>query len=683
MKFRGLLLVCVLVAPVVADEGMWLFNAFPSAQVAEKYKFEVAPAFLDHLRLSTVCIGAGSGSFVSASGLLLTNHHIVRDCIDRLSTPAHDYLKDGFYAASRDAELPCPGLEASLLVALEEVSSRVKDAAKVAATAADALARRNAAVAAIERECAAKTGNLCSVVKLFAGERYDLYQYRRYRDLRLVFAPEFATAFFGGDPDSFTYPRYALDAAFLRAWENGKPASTPQFLAWSRGGVKEDDLVFSVGNPGSTSRLAIGTQLSFFRDTRLPLVLSRLNTRITALRTFTAQSEANRRAAEGVLLGLTNSWKSTAAQLIGLRDDRMMARKNNLDRRLRRAVETDPKLGEEAGKVWDDVASAYKTWTPSEKAYQALERPQALSGTLFGFARILVRSCQERAKPDAQRLSEYRDSARAALEAALYTSTPVDDGVEAVLLAQYLDELKTLGEKDAPLKSMVQGATSQQAAEAIVRVTRLKDLAERRRLAADPAAVAHSADPMIKLAEALDAPARKLRKKYEDTIESLDAGALETIAHYRFKLQGAADYPDATSSARVTFGAAKTYRDKTQAPVPFATTFGGLYHRTAKEEPYVLPQRWTEAKSQLDLVVPFDFVSTCDAAGGASGGPAVNQEGELVGILFDTNLEGVTLTYAYSEEQARAVHVASQGIIEALRKIYKAEPLLRELGIAR
>jgi hypothetical protein len=564
MRFRGILLVCALALPVAADEGMWLFNQFPKAQVKEKYGVEVTDEFLDHLRLSSVRIGGGSGAFVSSNGLILTNYHVASACISKLANAEHDYLRDGFYAAGGVGELKCPGMEANV-----------------------------------------------------------------YTDIRLVFAPEFGIAYFGGDQDKFTYPRYDLDIAFLRAYENGKPASTPQYLKWSAEGAKDTELVFVAGNPGTTSRFATGSQLAFYRDCRLPLQLGRLQSRITLLREF------------------SNSYKSSAGKLIGLKDQRLMARKLGFERRLRKSVENDPKLGEEAGKVWDQVALAYKNWAPMEKAYELLEQPAAQGSALFRIARNIVRHQEE----------------------TFESRAPIDEGVEIALLGLYLEELKSLGEKDVPLKAILQGRTPQQAAEAIVKGTRLKDVAGRK-YAAD--------DPMIQLAQALDAPARKIRKKYEDSIESLEASSLAKIAQYRFKVMGAADYPDANFTLRVAFGVVKAYRDKTEAPAPWATTFGGLYHRAGKEEPYLLPPSWVDAKPRLDPITPFNFVSTSDIR---DGGPTVNAKGEITGILLDGNIESLPAMYLYSEEQARAVHVASQGIVEALKTVYRAPELLRELGM--
>jgi hypothetical protein len=681
MGFRRLVFLCALALPAVADEGMWLFNQFPKDQVKEKYDFEVTDQFLDNLRLASMRLGGGSGSFVSPNGLVFTNHHVASDCISKVSSSQHDYVKDGFYAATRQDELKCPDLEANVIVGMEDVTSQVKDAAKEGAKAAEALQKRNAAIARIEKTCADKTGDTCTVVKLYAGQRFDLYRYKKYTDLRLVFAPEHAIAFFGGDPDNYTYPRYDLDIAFLRAYEDGQPAATPHYLKWSAEGVQDTEPVFVAGNPAATSRLDTAEQLAFYRDTSLPLTLTRLQPRLQALRAFSAKSEENRRLAQRTLLDFSNIYKSTAGKLIGLNDVRLMVRKQAFEKKLRNAVERDPKLGTAAGKVWDEVAAAYKTWTPFEKPYQVLERPAALGSELFRIARQVVRLSEERGKPNDQRLPEYRDSALRSLELALYSPAPIDDSLETALVAQYLEDVKALGEKEAPVKALLGSLTPQQAAAEFVRSTKLKDVAERKRLAASHDAVVSSNDGMIRLARLIDEPARKLLLKHQELIESLDASSVERIVQYRLKVLPTGEYPDATSTLRLTFGAVKGYKDKTEAPVPYATTFGGMYHRAGNGDPYKLPQRWVDGKPLLDLVMPFNFVSTCDINGGTSGSPTVNSKGEIVGIVFDNNLEALPLTYLYSDEQARAVHVASQGIVEALRKLYQPAALLHELGV--
>jgi hypothetical protein len=440
MRIPGVLLACVLALPVAADEGMWLFNQFPKEQVKKSYNFEVTDQFLENLRLASLRIGPNAGSLVSPSGLILTDRATVADCA----------AKDGFYAATQAEELRCPGLEASVLVGLEDVTAQVKESApaketpksvKAAAAAektSETMERRNAAIARLEKACAEKTGNTCSVVKLSSGERYDLYQYRTFSDLRLVFAPELAMATFGGDKAIFTYQRYELDIAFLRAYREGKPAQTPHYFKWSAEPLADNELLFVAGSPAATSRLDTSAQLIFYRDTSLPLNGRRLAERIKSLSSFVPKNDQQRTFAEQVFSSLGMAYKYDSGLLIGLNDERLLIRKTTFEKRLRNAVEHDPKLGTEAAKMWDDVAAAYKTWTPFEKPYQILENPAAAGSTLFRLARQVVRLSEERAKPSEQRLPEYRDAVLASTESALYAPAPIDEAVEISLLATYL-----------------------------------------------------------------------------------------------------------------------------------------------------------------------------------------------------------------------------------------------------
>jgi Peptidase S46 len=492
----------LLLITLLADEGMWPYNQFPKDKVA------VTTEFLDNLRLASVQVAGGSGSFVSPNGLILTNQHLMTNCLG-------DRVKDGFYG-----ELKCPGISASVLTSIEDVSVQVKGK----------LAERNAAIARIEKACTDK----CSVVKLFLGGRYDLYHYKTYSDIRLIFAPEYQVAFFGRERDSITYLRYGLDVAFLRAYEDGKPASTPHFLKWSADGVKDGDFVFAAGNPAPTARSTTAAQLTFYRDTALPLVLNRLMPRIKVL-------------PEGpVLTSLLSEYKIAAGKLIGLRDDRLVARKTIFEGKIRHTVERDPALGMAGGKVWDEVATAYKSWAPFEKPYQILEGSPAPGSSLFRIARQIVRS-----EPVDQDVS-------------------INEHVEILMLTAYLDELQKLGDKETPIKKILDGKTPQQAAEAFVKTSKLANPSDRTN---------NPEDGMIHLAMLLDPPARKLRKKHEDVIQSLETSAIEKIAQYRFRLFGAAEYPDATSTPRVEFGTVKGYLDRAGVPAPYAATFSGLYYR--------------------------------------------------------------------------------------------------------
>ena len=636
MKFAVWVLIAAITLPASADEGLWLFNQFPKDTVQEKRGFAVTVPFLDDLRLGTVKIGDGAGSFVSAKGLLLSNQHLVAACIPNVTS--------GFLAKSQDAEVKCPSLDASVLQTIEDVTTKVK-------AAGQNLAQRNAAIEKIEHECAAKSAGTCSVVRLFAGGRYDLYEYKRYSDVRLVFAPERALAFFGRERDSITYLRYGLDVAFLRAYENGKPVVPAHFFKWSHDAIRDGDLVFAAGDPGPTTRATTAAQLTFYRDTALPILLARYGPRIQKLNAFPQKEEA-----QATLRDLLEIYKTSAGKLIGLRDDRLVLRKTSFDLKIRHAVERDPKLGNSAAKVWDDVAAAYKTWTPSEKAYEILEGTPAPGSQLFHIARQIVRG----ETPDAG---------------------PVpSDAVETLMLTQYLEELKNLGDKLAPVKAVLAGKTPQQAAEAYIASSKLRDPRARKQTSTK-SDDGKSEDGMIRLATILDEPARKLGKKHTEIIGALETSAAEKIAGYRLQLFGAADYPDGTSTPRVSYGVLKGYTDRAGVAAPYSDTFGGLFYRRSADEAYQVPKRWIDAHKSLDEVAPLDFVSTCDIGGGEAGSPTINTKGELVGVIFDANLESLPSTYLYTDEQARAVHVAAQGIVEALSKVYQAVELLKELGV--
>ncbi len=525
-----------LVWPAVADEGMWPFNQFPKDAIREKNKFEVSADFLDRLRLASVRIAGGSGSFVSPNGLLLTSRQAVADCLTQLK---HDSRNEAFYATPESAEPRCPGLSAEVLLRIEDVTAKVKSAAKDNAPAAQAITLRNAAIAQIEKTCVH-----CVVVKLFSGGRYDLYEYQTFDDLRLVFAPEYDVAFFGKERDSISYLRYGLNIAFLRAYQNGKPAATPHYLKINTDAIQDGDLVFTAGNPSPTARSSTAAQLAFDRDHALPLAITRLQSRIQQLTVFSSQSEANLRLAQATLARFLSEYKIAAGKLIGLRDDRLVTRKTTFEGKIRRAVQAS-KLGTEGGKVWDDLGAAYKTWTPYEKVYQILEANPAPGSALFRAARRAIR----KEAPDA-------------------ADAPLPPPVEILLLTKYLEELKTLTDKQVPLKAVLGSKTPQEAAEAYVK-----------------------SGTVSELAKLLDEPARRLAKKHEEVIGSLEASAAEKIAQFRFKLFGAADYPDATGTPRVEFGTVKGYTDRAGVPMPYASTFSGLYYRQSSPTPTWSPRR--------------------------------------------------------------------------------------------
>ncbi|MBM3744809.1 MAG: S46 family peptidase [Acidobacteria bacterium] len=670
------------VAALLADEGMWLFNQAPKDQIMHRYGFELTGAFLDQLRLASVKTPGASASIVSPNGLIFTNHHVASGCIQRLSSARHNYMAGGFHAARESDELRCPGMEVTVLLRIQDVTARVNAGVQARPGTPEANEQRRAAMSAVEKECAAAAGNRCDVVTLYSGALYHLYESRKHTDVRLVFAPEFDIAFFGGDPDNFTYPRYCLDVTFLRAYENGRPAQTPRYLQWSRQGARDGETVFVSGHPGSTDRFITLAQVEYLRDTSYPLSIAYWEAAIAALKTYGAHSAENARVARDKVFRAENSLKARTWELKGLREASLLQRKRQREQALRDRIRKDAQLRQSVGSAFEDIAAAYQQWAPRYKEYQSLERGPLYSD-LFRIARHVVRLPEEKAKPNGQRLREYNDAALASLEVDLYAQTPITESVEVTVLATWLRFIEQhLGAGHETVNAVLGGRTPEQAAQLYVGATRLKDLAERKRLAASLDAVKSSQDGMVRLARLVDPAARAVRKAYEDGVVAVETAAAPRVARARFALFGAAEYPDATGTLRLSFGAVKGYRNAQGQPVAFATDFTGLYARATGQEPYRLPERWLKLKSTLDLKTPFNFVSTADIIGGNSGSPAVNTRGEIVGVIFDGNLEAMPNRFLYDDAQARAVLVAAQGIVEALRRIYRAEKLLTELGLA-
>ncbi len=677
----------------VADEGMWLYNAFPKDQVKAKYKFQPTQAFLDHLRLSSVRLGA-SGSFVSPDGLIFTNHHVGAGCIHDVSTADKDYMKNGFYAKTRAEEPKCPGLEVSVLQDIEDVTAKVNQNVKSGMNPAEVLQAQRAVMSTLEKDCSV-TNLRCETVTLYSGALYHLYKYHRFADVRLVFAPEYDVAFFGGDPDNFTYPRYDLDITFLRAYENGRPARTEHFLKWSKEGVKEGDLIFVSGHPGSTARLYTLAQMEFLRDFQYPRVLKQMERRISVLQKFAAESPENARIVERQFFGLQNSYKATVGYHSGLLDKQTMARKAAEEKALRDSLAADPKKKFEFGDPWTEIDKA----VAAQK--QLYIRNSYLDGTFGGsltaIARNLVRAADERQKPNAERLREFRESALPALERRLFTPLPVYKRLEVVQLTDGLADLKdSLGPNDAFVQRVLGDKSPAEVAKALVEGTKLNDIAFRKQLyEGGAAAVAASNDPMIVLMRNIDPDSRAMRKRVENEVTSVEQRNATLIAKLLFAEKGLNTPADATGTLRLSYGVVKGYTEGGHN-IPYFTTFAGAYQHAAKHDnksPYALPQTWMAApelnqgrvvnaaqkSGALNLNTPLNFVSTADIIGGNSGSPVVNTKGEIVGIIFDGNIQAQPWRFMYEDVVGRAVSVDSRGILEGLRNIYKADDLVNEL----
>ena len=668
-----------------ADEGMWLYNEPPKEKIRAKYGFELTQQWLDHVRLSSVRFNnGGSGSFVSADGLTFTNHHVGAGCVQQLSSEGHDYIKTGFYAKTQAEEAKCPNLELNQLVGIEDVTDKVNAGLKPEMSAADAGQAQRAAMSQIEKECTTATGLRCDVVTFYSGQVYNLYKYKKYTDVRLVFAPEFDAAFFGGDPDNFTYPRYDLDITFFRVYEKGQPAHLEHYLHWSRSGVKDGDLVFVSGHPGATNRQQTMAQLDFTRDVAYPRTLATLKRRIELLQEFSKQSEENARIAKEDIFGLQNSQKALTGYESGLLDKSIMDAKAADEAKLQTSYKAN---AQNAGtpNPWDEIAQAMKL---QREIYPQLTYLERLRGFAFGgglpqTARVLVRAAEEKPKPNADRLREFRDSALPSLEQQLFSTAPVYKSLETVLLADALAEMQdTLGRDNPDVQKVLNGKTPADAAKDMIAGTKLDDVAVRKQLyEGGQAAIAASNDPLIVAMRAVEPDALIARKQFDDKIDSVVRRDGTLIAKARFDRSGFAQPPDATFTLRLSYGAVKGYEENGKH-IPYFTTVGGAFEHATEhgnQPPYKLPESWMNAKSKLNLKTPLNFVSTADIIGGNSGSPTVNKEGEVVGIIFDGNIESLPGNFAYSDVESRAVSVDSRGIQEALRNIYGADALADEL----
>jgi hypothetical protein len=563
------------------------------------------------------------------------------------------------------------------------VTGQVNASVKAGGDPAAAQKARNAAINAIEKESLDKTGLRSDVVTLYNGGQYHLYRYKRYTDVRLAFAPELAIAFFGGDPDNFEFPRYNLDVSFLRVYENDKPAKIEHYLKWSRGGAKENELIFVSGHPGKTDRLNTMTHLEFIRDHVQPMRLNVLRRREVVLRSWAERSTENTRRAQDDLFSIQNSRKARGGMLAGLQDPSLMERKRNAEKELRSAVRKSAELQAKYGDAWEQVASAVSSMGKVYDEYYLLETGVAFNSRLFEIARDLVRYGAESAKPNDERLREFSAAGLESLKLALFSEAPIYEDLEIVKLADSLAMMiEWMGAEHPLVRQVLDGKSPQERAAELVRGSKLQDVALRRQLFdGGSAAVNASADPMLKLAGLVDGASRAVRRKYEQQADEPMKQAYSKIAQARFAVFGSSVYPDATFTLRLAYGQVKGYTEHGK-PVPPMTTMAGAYAHAADHQyrdPFDLPQSWKDKKNAIDLNTPYNFVSTADIIGGNSGSPVINRDGEVVGIIFDGNTYSLVLDYIYTDEQARAVSVHSAAITESLRNIYGVRDLVREL----
>ncbi len=663
------------------DEGMWTFDNPPMKQLKERYGFTPTQEWLDHVRLSSVRFNdGGSGSFVSMNGLVLTNQHVALGQLQKVSTPDKNFVKDGFFAKTQNEELKCPDLELNLLMSMENVTSRVLGSVKKSMSEKEALEARKAEIAKLEKESMKSTGLRSDIVSSYQGGEYWLHRYKKYTDVRLVFAPEQQIAFYGGDPDNFTYPRYDLDMALFRVYENDKPVQSKHYLKWSTGGAADGELVFVSGNPGSTNRLHTMAQIEMQRDHLYPVTIKTLKRRLEVLKRHSALGTEQARQAANQIFGIENSLKALGGEYKGLLDKNLIANRQQKENEFRAFVEGKPEWKKEYASAWEAIAAAQKKQLEMLKPL----RYRGLRGSrMAGLALSIVQYVAEVKKPDGERLDGFHDSQLESLRFRLFSPAPVYPQLEEATLGDALQEsLEELGADDPFMKIALGGRPIADVVRELFSTTKFGDASFRRSLVdGGEAAVAASNDPMIVIARKIDPTVRELRKWIEDNLQSVETSAGEKIGKARFAVYGKSVNPDATFTLRLSYGTVKGYpMNGTRAPS--RTTFYGLYDRAYgfdMKPPFDLPARYRDRKDKLDLSTPLNFVSTCDIIGGNSGSPVINKNGQLVGLIFDGNIEGLVGRFVYSDESGRAVAVHSAAMVEALRKLYDADTLADEL----
>ncbi|WP_426731269.1 S46 family peptidase [Myxococcus faecalis] len=692
MKRLFLIATLVGAAPALADEGMWTYNNFPSAKVKEKYGFEPTQQWLDKARLSSARLAGGcSASFVSPNGLVMTNHHCARGCIEQLSGAKKDYIANGFYAKTEAEETQCPAMEINQLEQITDITETLNKATQGLSGKqyADTL---KAKMSELEQACSAGDAKVrCDAVTLYQGGKYNLYKYRRFQDVRLVMAPEHAIAFFGGDPDNFEFPRWDLDVTFLRVYQDGKPAKTDNYFKWSEKSAKEGDITFVSGHPGRTSRGLTIAELEYQRDVAMPKMLFMMSELRGIVSEFQKRGPEQKRISNNLLFGVENGLKATKGRLEALQDKKFFGQKVAAEQDLRKKVEANPEMKKKYGAAWDEIAKAQAQMVNIRKDLSFVEQGAGLSSSLYSIAKTLVRASEELPKENGQRLREFNQANLPALQAQLLSPAPIYPDLEILRLSFGLTKMREeLGSNHPFVKKVLGNESPDKLAARLVKGSKLCvlkdvkgskvcDVSVRKSLFdGGKAAIAASKDPMIQLALALDADGRAVRKNYEENVDAVIKKNAELVAKAKFEVYGTNTYPDATFTLRLSYGSVKGYMEDGKKVEPITQMAGTFEHATG-EEPFALPPSWLKNQKSLDGATAMNFVTTNDIIGGNSGSPVINKDAEIIGLVFDGNIQSLGGEYGFDESVNRTVAVHSDAIIESLKKIYGATRVLEEL----